>query len=318
MMRWWLSRLASVLGVCLVVLTLSWAMVWWLPGDVAMRVAAGRHGYDLVNWDTAQAVRAELGLDLPALQAWAHWCTRIAWDGLGHSWVSGRTVWAELQHQLGATLVLSAAALAGALCLGLPMGWWAARHPGGLADRLGMGLCMGLRSTPPFLLAVLLMLGVAVQSGVLPVAGMDHALGLVLPALTLSLGLAASVAPVAREAILAALQQPAHCFVRTCGLNAQQAWWHQALRHAAVPVLRHLGVQAVWLLEGAVVVESLFAWPGIGHALVHAVFARDVPMIQGTALCMALLFIAVRTLVDLACTRIDPRGLRRPSPHIAR
>lgn len=308
MTRLMLQRPATALAVCTLVVSLSWAMVWMLPGDVAMRVAAGRHGHDLVTVAAAEAVRQELGLALPVWQAWLQWCLTLLQQGLGHSWVSGRSVWAELQHQLGATLSLTGTALLAALAIGLPLGWQAGRHPGSLTDRLGMAACVLLRALPPFLLAVVLMLWVAVHWGVLPVAGMAGDMSGVLPALTLALGLAASLAQVTRQAVLAAVSLPSHQFARTCGLSeAQVAWQHDA-RHAAAPVLSHLGVQTVWLLEGAVVVESLFAWPGIGHALVHAVFARDVPMIQGCALCMALLFVGVRTAVDLLCQQLDARG----------
>ena len=303
-----LKRLGTALAVCAVVVSLSWAMVWMLPGDVAMRVAAGRHGHDLVTMAAADAVRQELGLTLPPWQAWLQWCLTLLQQGLGHSWVSGRAVWAELQHQLGATLALTGTALVAALAIGLPLGWQAGRRPGSLTDRLGMAACVVLRALPPFLLAVVLMLWVAVHWGVLPVAGMAGGMSSVLPALTLAMGLAASLAQVTRQAVQAAMSLPSHQFARSCGLSDfQVAWLHDA-RHAAVPVLSHLGVQMVWLLEGAVVVESLFAWPGIGHTLVHAVFARDVPMIQGSALSMALLFVGVRTAIDLLCQQLDTRG----------
>lgn len=303
-----LRRMGIALAVCLLVASLSWAMVWMLPGDVAMRVAAGRHGYDQVNLAAAEAVRQELGLNQPPWLAWAHWCLGLFREGLGQSWVSGRPVWAELTHQLGATLALTGAALLAALAVGMPLGWQAGRHPGGLCDRLGMAACVVLKAMPPFLIAVVLMLWVAVHWGALPVAGMGGPLSSVLPALTLALGLAASLAQVTRQAVQSAMALPSHRFARTCGLSDTQTAWHHDVRHAAPTVLSHLGVQTVWLLEGAVVVESLFAWPGIGHALVHAVFARDVPMIQGCALSMALLFVAVRTLVDLLCHHLDPRG----------
>jgi peptide/nickel transport system permease protein len=167
-------------------------------------------------------------------------------------------------------------------------------------------LAAALRATPPFLLAVLLMMVASVWLGALPAAG-EHDGGLLLPAATLGLGLAAGLARVVRAAVRAALASPSHEFLRTCGLTDAQALRHHVLRHAAVPVLAWLGVQTVFLVEGAVVVETLFAWPGIGHALVHAVFGRDVPMIQGTALCMGLLFVVFNFAIDSACLWADPR-----------
>ena len=131
--------------------------------------------------------------------------------------------------------------------------------------------------------------------------------GLVLPALTLALPLAAGLARVVRHATREAVLAPSHEFARTKGLSDLQVLLRHDLRHLALPVVAYLGVQTVFLAEGALVVETLFAWPGIGHALVHAIFGRDVPMIQGTALCMGLLFVVFNLAVDGVCLALDPR-----------
>jgi peptide/nickel transport system permease protein len=128
-----------------------------------------------------------------------------------------------------------------------------------------------------------------------------------LPALTLGLGLAAGLARVTRATMRDVVESPSFEFARTKGLTDSQALVRHGLRNTAVPVATYLGVQALFLVEGAVVVETLFAWPGIGHALVHAVFGRDIPMIQGTALCMGLIFISFNLLMDTACLALDPR-----------
>ncbi|WP_269747073.1 ABC transporter permease subunit [Elstera litoralis] len=104
------------------------------------------------------------------------------------------------------------------------------------------------------------------------------------------------------------LQSPAVAFALTRGLSLRQALWHHGVRNALVPIVTYLGLQLVILIEGVVVVESLFAWPGIGHALVHAVVARDIPMLQGTALAMGLLFVGLNTAVDGLCLLLDPRA----------
>ena len=304
-----LTRGAQCVGVALVVGTVCFLITRSLPGDLAMRVAAGRYGYDLVGNAAAEAVRQELLLDEPAWRALWRWFEDLARLGLGTSLVSGEPVWHEIVHQFGATLRLSFAAVGMGLLLGVPIGVIAGVRPGGLADRVTMGVAAVLRAMPPFLLAVLLMMVVSVWLGALPAAG-EHDGGLLLPALTLGLGLAAGLSRVVRESVLAAVAAPSHDFLRTCGMTDLQALRHHGLRHAALPVLAWLGVQTVFLVEGAVVVETLFAWPGIGHALVHAVFGRDVPMIQGTGLCMGLLFVAFNLTIDAACLWIDPR--RRP------
>jgi len=302
-----LRRAVQVLLLAFVVGTLCFVMARLLPGDMATRITAGRYGYDLVSNAAAAAVRAELGLDLPAWRALLAWWGELARLDLGRSLVTGDPVWREITHQLGATIDLSVTALVLAVVTGLPLGLWSGLHAGGWIDRLTLAMAVVLRATPAFLTAVVLMLLVAVKLGMLPVAGDDHAAGLLLPAATLALGLAAGLARVARGAMRDVATSPSFEFARTKGLSDGQALLRHGLRQAALPVVAYLGVHAVLLVEGAVVVETLFAWPGIGHALVHAVFGRDVPMIQGTALCMGVLFVAFNLLVDAACLALDPR-----------
>lgn len=308
-----LRRSVQVLALALTISTLCVAMLRSLPGDMATRVAAGRYGYDMVTNAAAAEVRAELGLDLPLAHAlWQRWHD-LARGDLGRSWVSGEPVLHELAEHLQATLVLTGAALALGLALGLPLGLLFSRpHPAPWVRALQAGTLL-LRSLPPFLVAVLLMLAVAVHAGLLPVAGTQGAASLLLPALTLALPLAAGVAQVFALALQQARALPSHLFARTKGLSDREALVRHALRHAALPLLAYVGSQAVLLAEGAVVVESLFAWPGIGHALVHAVFGRDLPVIQGAALTMGLLFILFNTATDAAQVALDPRLRRRPA-----
>ena len=128
-----------------------------------------------------------------------------------------------------------------------------------------------------------------------------------LPALTLALGLAAVSSRVTRDAVAAVARAPYFAFARHKGLPDGVALRRHGLRNAAIPVVSYLGLQTVYLIEGVVVVETIFAYPGIGHALVHAIIARDIPMVQGTALVMGLLFVAINAAVDAACAWLDPR-----------
>lgn len=308
-----LRRSVQVLALVLTISTLCVAMLRSLPGDMATRVAAGRYGYDMVTNAAAAEVRAELGLELPLPQALLQRWQDLARGDLGRSWVSGEPVLHEIGEHLQATLVLTGAALALGLALGLPLGLLFSRPQPGPALRALQAASLLLRSLPPFLVAVLLMLGVAVHAGLLPVAGTQGAASLLLPALTLALPLAAGVAQVFGLALQQARALPSHLFARTKGLSDRQALLRHALRHATLPLLAYVGGQAVLLAEGAVVVESLFAWPGIGHALVHAVFGRDLPVIQGAALTMGLLFIAFNAATDTTQVLLDARLRRRPA-----
>lgn len=306
-LRLLVRRGLQVVALALIIGTLCFFMVRALPGDLAMRVAAGRYGMDLVSSAAAEGVRSELGLHQPAWRALLDWWRDLALLNLGQSLITQRPVWSEVVHHLGATLRLSAAALAVALALGLPLGLWSGLRPGSVADRASWMLAVVLRGTPPFLLSVLLIMVVAVHWGFLPVGGDERNASMVLPAMALGLGLGAGLARVTRTAVREVVDSPALEFARTKGLNDLQAMVHHGLRNAAVPVVAYLGVQTVFLVEGALVVETLFAWPGIGHALVHAIFGRDIPVVQGTALGMALLFVVFNLLMDAACVALDPR-----------
>jgi peptide/nickel transport system permease protein len=300
-------RLLQAALVALTVGTLTFILTRALPGDMAYRIAAGRYGYDMVDAAAAEAVRAELGLERSALLAYGAWLRDLARFDLGRSLVSGERVVDEVRHQLGRSFELAFAALLVSLVLGPPLGVMAGLRPGGLWDRLSLVVATALRALPHFVLGILLVLSFAVTLGLLPAAGYGTPWHRVLPALTLALGLAAVSSRVARDATAGVARSAFYAFGRTKGLGARLVFWRHGLRNVGVPVVAYLGVQFVYLIEGVVVVESLFAWPGIGHALVHAIVARDVPMIQGTALVMGLSFVLLNALVDLACALIDPR-----------
>ena len=134
---------------------------------------------------------------------------------------------------------------------------------------------------------------------------------MVLPGVTLALGLSASTTRITREAVVQARGSEWWRFARWKGLSDRQVMLRHGLRHVSVPLLTLIAAQFVSLMEGIVVVETIFGWPGIGHALVHAVFHRDVPMVQGTALVMGLSFVLVNALADIAARILDPREVAR-------
>ena len=176
-----------------------------------------------------------------------------------------------------------------------------------MLDRLLLVVSTGLKAVPQFLMALILILILSVQFRLLPAAGHGEARHFILPALALALGLAAVNARIARDAMARIGAMPFYSFAQWKGLSPRQTLWRHGLRNVSVPLLTYLGLQFVTLVEGVVVVEAVFGWPGIGHALVHAIFSRDVPMVQGTALCLGLSFVLINTLIDLVTQRIDPR-----------
>nr|WP_137135391.1 ABC transporter permease [Rhizobium sp. FKY42] len=307
MMRMILNRLLQAVLVAFTVGLLTFIMIRLLPGDVAYRIAAGRYGYDVVDSAAAAKVAAELDLNKPAIQALGLWLYDLLRLDLGTSLVSGEPVWDELVMQLGHTLQLAVTAIFLSLLIGPPLGILAGLNRGGFLDRGLMLVSTALRALPQFVVGLGLIVIFGLMLNLLPTAGHTHGSHLILPAVTLALGLAAVSAQVARDAMVDVEQSQFYRFARTKGLPEGQVFTRHGLRNVAVPIVTYLGVQFIYLVEGVVVVESLFAWPGIGHALVHAIFGRDVPVIQGTALVMGLMFVALNAAVDGLCYIIDPR-----------
>ncbi|SHI20873.1 ABC transporter permease [Ferrimonas marina] len=300
-------RLWQAILVAWSVGTLTFILMRLLPGDFAYRIAAGRYGYDQVNRLAAEAVQAELGLDQPAWLQYLYWLWDLVRFDLGNSLVSGAPVIQEIQHQLGHSLQLALFACLFSLLLALPIGLYCGKRPGGRADRIALFFSALLRAQPVFVIGLLLVLLFALQLGWFPVAGFGGSQYLVLPALSLALAMAALSNRIIRNNTATVMASPYLQFARLKGLSRSQAFARHAQPNIALPVLAFVGVQAIALIEGIVMIESLFSWPGIGHALAHAIFGRDVPMIQGTALLMGLLFVAINTAVDLAGYWLDPR-----------
>ncbi len=294
--------------VAVIVGVVSFAMMQALPGDAAYRIAAGRYGYDMMDAAAADAVRAELGLDRPWFSQLADWLGALVQFDLGRSLVYGTPVIDEIATQLGFSLLLAAGAVVTSLLIAIPVGIAAGLRPGGWLDRLTLAMSIFLRAIPAFALGVVLVLVFAVQLKMFPVAGFRGPEHLVLPSLTLGLGLAAVSNRVVRDAVVQSMASEWRLFARTKGLSARLTVIRHVVRNAALPVVTYVGVQMAYLIEGVVIVETVFAWPGIGHALVHAIFGRDIAMVQGTALTLGLIYVALNLLIDLACRGIDPRG----------
>lgn len=303
------SRLVQAIMVAVLIGTATFAMMRSLPGDAAWRIAAGRYGYDNVNAAAAEAVSQELGLDGPALPALMQWLGDLARLDFGNSLVTGQPVAAEIAHQLGASVSLALMAILLSLLIGPPLGILAGLRAGGLLDRMLLVVSTGLKAVPQFLMALVLIVLIAVQLRWLPAAGHGEARHFILPSLTLALGLAAVNARIARDAMARIAEMPFWRFAQWKGLSQRQTLVRHGLRNVAVPLITYLGLQFVTLVEGVIIVESIFGWPGIGHALVHAIFSRDVPMVQGTALALGLGFVVVNAAIDLAIRRLDPRGM---------
>lgn len=305
------QRVIQAASVIVFVSTLSFVIVQSLPGDIAFRIAAGRYGYDQVSSATADALRAELGLDQPAWRQLLNWWGDVVRFDLGSSLVTARPVTEELALYLGATLQLTAVALALAFVVGVGLGALSQLRSGGIVDGATTLWIAASRAMPPFLLGLVLILVFSVQLGWLPATGHGQLNNVVLPAAALAVGLSGLFARVTRDTV-GQLQDAAFVgFARTKGLSDGTVLSRHVVRNAGVTLVAYLGAQALVLIEGVLVVELVFSWPGLGHALVHAVFWRDIPMIQGATMALGLVVVAINLAVDLASLALDPRPRSR-------
>ncbi|SBS29184.1 Glutathione transport system permease protein GsiC [Marinomonas aquimarina] len=304
-----LKRLLQLIAVSWGVGTLTFILMRSLPGDMAYRIAASRYGMDAVDNRAAELVRQELGLDQGALAAYWQWFTDLLSWNLGNSLVSGTPVSESLWHMLGHSLLLAGAGMLIALLIAIPLGL-ASAYWGGWLDRTLLTVSTAMRAVPVFVIGLLAVILFALEWNLLPVAGFGTPAHLVLPALTLALSLAAISNRVIHTEAQRVFGSSFYEFARLKGLSPWQAFQHHGIRNIAVPVVAFLGIQLITVIEGVVMIESLFSWPGIGHGLAHAIFARDIPVIQGAALMMGMMFVVLNTLVDIACHYLDPRGGR--------
>jgi peptide/nickel transport system permease protein len=297
-----LRRLVGALGVVLGVALLTTLLIRLVPGD-PVEVMLGESA---TAGDRA-ALRARLGLDQPLHRQLLAQAARLARLDLGESLYSRRPVSGMIAERLPATLELAVAALAVATAVALPLGILAARRRGGLADGAAMGVALLGLSVPSFWLGPLLILVFSVSLGWTPVSGREGLASLILPALTLGTGMAAVLARMVRSSLVETLSEDYVRTARAKGLGAAAVLRRHALRNAALPVVTVFGMQAGALLAGAVITETVFAWPGIGSLLVEAIQRRDFPVVQGCVLLVSTTYVLVNAGTDLAYAWLDPR-----------
>lgn len=299
-------RLASTAGTVLAVLVTVFLLVRVLPGDpVEVLLGERASGADRA------AMRAELGLDRPLPAQLSDFLRGLARLDLGQSLRHHAPVTELIAARLPATLELAAAALVLAVLLALPLGVLMAVRRDAVTGRLAGALTLLALALPGFWFGPLLVLLFAVWLGWLPVAGRAGTASLLLPALTLALGLAAGLARQLAANLTETLASEHVRTARAKGLPPAQVLWRHGVRNALLPVATLFGLQLGALLGGAVITETVFAWPGVGALTVDAINARDYPLLQGCVLLIATVYVIVNGLTDLAYGWIDPR-VRRP------
>ena len=296
------GRLAAAALTALGACTLVFLLLHLVPGDpVEAMLGEGARPADRT------ALTAALGLDRPLGAQYLSYLERLGRLDLGRSFVYQRPVADLLAERLPATLTLALAALGLALLTAIPLGVLAACRRGRAADGAATAFSLLGSSIPNFWLGPLLILLFSLWLGWTPVSGREGLTSLVLPALTLGTSLAAVLARMVRSGVLEVLGEDYVRTARAKGLSPSAVLWRHALRNAWLPVLTLVGLQLGGLLGGAVITETVFAWPGLGSLLVEAIQGRDYPVVQGCVLLVSLAYILVNTGTDLAYVWLDPR-----------
>lgn len=284
----------------------TFALLWNAPGDPAQATAMARFDA-LLTQDVINQVREEIGLDVGFWTAFRAWLGPLLTLDFGYSTVTGRPVWPDLLAAISYTFPLAIAGLAIGIAISLPLAILATKRPGGLIDRLAVALASLGAAIPAYWLGLLLILLFAVYLAWLPAMGARTPTHAILPALTIGLGVAASLTRIIRSGILEARNQPFLPSIKRRGVSPKVISRHHVAPHAAIPVVTVFGLELIFLLEGTVMVEVIFGRPGLGTFLLSAIEARDFPQVQAVVILTALLFVTVNLAIDLIYQLIDPR-----------
>ena len=297
-----LRRILIAVPTLLGVVLLVFLMVRLAPGDPAI-LRAG----EFATPETLEAIRTRYGLDRPLPEQFALYLGALLQGDLGESARSRRPVLEELKTYFPNTVVLATAAILVALATGIPLGILAALRQGSWLDLGVMVLALLGVSMPVFWFGLLAILIFSVELGWFPVAGKGTLAHLVLPAVTLGINATALLARMTRGTLVEVLSQDYIRTARAKGLAERVVIFKHALRNALIPVVTVAGLEFGSLLAGAVITETIFAWPGLGQLLVGSILSRDYPVVQGAVLLVAFTFTLVNLMVDLLYAWIDPR-----------
>ena len=252
-------------------------------------------------------VRAELGLDRPLPVQYLVFLAGLARGDFGQSIRFRTPAMAVVLERLPATLELGLTAFVLAVIVAIPVGLLSAVHRNSIIDHAAMGLALVGQSAPTFFLGILFILLVSVKAGLLPTSGRGDWRYLVLPAATLGLFAMASVARLTRSAVLEVLRADYIRTARAKGLGEALVVAKHTFRNAAIPIVTITGLQFGGLLAGAVVTETVFAWPGIGRLAIQSIYNRDYPVVQCVVLLSAAMFVIVNLAIDALYGLLDPR-----------
>ena len=300
-----IKRLLMIIPILLGVATIVFCLMFIVPGDPA-RLLMGQHGDD----DTLRVIRHEMGLDKPVYIQYARFIGRLFVGDLGMSYRQQRPVTQIIRERFPATAKLAVASMVLAIIIGITAGILAAVFRNTVLDWLVMVFSLSGISMPVFWLGMMLILLLASGAGWFPVGGYGRSgdiRHLFLPALSLAAISTGYIARMMRSSMLEVIGKDYIRTARAKGLSEKAVILRHALRNAFIPVITIIGINFASLLGGAVATETVFAWPGLGRAVVDAIRVRDLSVVEGCVIFLAFIFVIVNLLVDISYAWLDPR-----------
>jgi len=303
MLTWTLRRVLTVVPVLFGVTLAVFSMLFLVPGDPVKMMLAEF----VTNPDQVAQMRAQLHLDEPILQQYGRFVANATRGDLGTSIRSRRPVTAEIRENVASTAQLAVAAMLVAVAVGVPLGLLAALSRNSWLDVTSMGTALLGLSMPSFWLGLLLIFVFSLHLAWFPATGGGDLRHLVLPSITLGTIAAAIIARLTRSSMLEVLGQDYVRTARAKGLGGFSVVVRHALKNALIPIITIFGLQFGNLLAGAVIVETVFSRPGLGRLIVGGILSKDFPLVQGTVLFVATVYVLINLLVDVAYAYADPR-----------
>ena len=300
-----MRRLIYLAAVLFGISVVTFGLIALAPGDPAETILRNRQ--EAPSAERIAQLRMELGLNDPVPMRYARWLGCAIQGDLGRSWQTGEPVARELLARLAATMELALATIVFVVLLSTGLGVLGAMFNGRLPDRLIRVLSIVGLSLPNFWLGLLLIMFLSLHLNLLPLMGRGGPAHLVMPVITLGLAVAVMQGRILRASLLEVLGQDYVRFAYAKGLNTWGVLRRHLLKNALPPVLTMWGISLGHLLGGAVIVETIFSWPGLGKLAVDAILARDIPLVQGAVLFMALVFVLANQITDLLQRYLDPR-----------
>lgn len=299
-------RFAAIIVVLIAVSLLTFAGIHLTTRDMALQVAYSKYGGELITEESMEAIREEYGFNDPVPVQYLHWLNDVLHGDLGESYVYEQNVLTVILVRLPNTLILGASAVVLSILISIPFGILCALYHNRAPDNLGRVITMAFASFPGYWVGLMLVIVFSVMIPVFPVAGKTGFLSGVLPVLTLSFGMTASITRMMRSSLLDVLNEDYIHVAVSKGLTWGEVVRRHGLRNAIPSVITVTGIQIGHVLGGSVIVETVFAWPGIGSLLTSSVLAKDIPVIEGCVLMIACGYAVINLIVDIIYVLLNP------------